>query len=221
MSDPKSSFQLAPNDPNCEAPPPSYDESIIVSADRKKPQPFNSSSFIDTYIWPRLNGGPITTLVLVPPDVSSLAPPTDFSSPLSKSKTGSYGTFVGFRSEESPILIPLRGSENRLEAWQRPAMLPGLENQLRRRLNQEGHRLLPNETEVVGAAPSRIAGSRDVDWKYVEPNGLTAGQTRLSARMDEVCLRTENAMGLYETRSGKAIIITVELGQESEAGAWR
>ena len=220
MSDSKSSLHLTPNDLNFEAPPPSYDETIITPTSQS-PQLSSSSSFIDTYIWPYLNGEPITTLVLVPSNVSSLLPSTDFSSTKSKPQTELDGTFIGFRSEESPILVPLQRPENRLEVWQSPGMLHRLEDHLRRRLSQEGYRLLANESEDAPATPSRIAGSRDVDWKYVERNGLAAGQMRLSARLDEVCLRTENAMGLYETRSGKAIIVTVEVGRKPEAEAWQ
>ncbi|KAL8867484.1 MAG: hypothetical protein Q9174_005635 [Haloplaca sp. 1 TL-2023] len=212
MPDSKSPSRLAPNDLESDAPPPSYDESI-VSPGIKNSQPFTSSSLIDSLIWPHLNGDPITTLVLVPSDVSSFLPPADFSSTDTKSKTGSHGTLVGFRSEERPILIPLQGQDNRLEAWKRPRMLHGLEHDLRRRLSHEGYQVLPNETKDVSAASNRIAGSRNVDWKYVERNRLTAGQTRLSVRIDEVCLRIENAMGLYETRSGKAVILAVEIGQ--------
>ncbi|KAL8959048.1 MAG: hypothetical protein Q9183_005711 [Haloplaca sp. 2 TL-2023] len=220
MSDSKSGLHPTSNNRNSEAPPPSYDESVS-SPTGYSPQLSNSSSFIDTYIWPHLNGEPITTLVLVPSNVTGLQPPTDFSSTKSKPAAGLDGTFIGFRAEESPILVPLQGPENRLETWQRPATLHRLEDHLRRRLSQEGYRMSTNETQAMPPTPSRIAGSRDVDWKYVERNGLAAGQMRMNVRMDEVCLRTENAMGLYETRSGKAVIVTVELGHEAEAETWR
>ena len=58
----------------------------------------------------------------------------------------------------------------------------------------------------------RIAGSNDVDWKGVERKGLGEGQARVRVQVQEVCLRLENEMSLYETRTGKAIVVKVEIG---------
>jgi hypothetical protein len=39
------------------------------------------------------------------------------------------------------------------------------------------------------------------------------GEVRVGIRMRDVSLRTENVMGLYETRAGKALVIKVAIGE--------
>lgn len=50
-------------------------------------------------------------------------------------------------------------------------------------------------------------------WQTSPDKGpLHEGEARIHIRMDQICLRVENAMGLYETKSGKALIVKVAIG---------
>lgn len=67
-------------------------------------------------------------------------------------------------------------------------------------------------TKAKAKMPARIAGSKDVDWSSVERTPLSDGDARASVEVTEVCLRIENEMGLYETRTGRALVVKVEVG---------
>ncbi len=208
MSASKSSLPL---DSHCapDAPPPSYGESLSAPRDHVSRVP----KFVDSYILPHLNGDPITTLVLIPSNVSTLIPETTtFTSPAAFS----HESIVGFLSTENPIIIRLQGAENALDFWRRGAVIGELESQLRVRLSDVGYRVINGSPTAKAEASIRIAGSRNVDWKGVERKGVMEGEARATAEIKDVCLRIENEMGLYETRTGKAVIARVELGMSDD-----
>ncbi|KAL9021690.1 MAG: hypothetical protein Q9185_001054 [Variospora sp. 1 TL-2023] len=194
-----------------DAPPPSYSESLNAE------NHFTSrvSTVVDLHIFPHLAvDHATTTIILVPSNISTLiASP---ASPLEKSET-----LVGFPSSHNPTVIRLLGPDNRLEFWQRAAVLRELSCQLCERLRAQGFNIASNPRETrLGQTPARISGSRDVDWKTVEPRALTDGEARVSVEKEEVCLRIENDMGLYETRTGRAIVVRVDVGFGEEDDSW-
>ncbi|KAL8929000.1 MAG: hypothetical protein Q9208_001443 [Pyrenodesmia sp. 3 TL-2023] len=203
----------APNQSPPDAPPPSYSESLDApqSAD---PIISRVCTLIDSYISPYLYGDPSTTLVIVPSNVAALIPTSTESSPSKKAPSTGFTneTLVGFPSEDSSIIIRLSGSEHRLEFWQRASVLRELNEQLRRKLSFEGHRVVSSPPKTKAGIPARIAGSKDVDWRSVERAALMDGEARASVKVTDVCLRTENELGLYETRTGKALVVRVEVG---------
>lgn len=95
-------------------------------------------------------------------------------------------------------------------------MIGELETQLRVRLSDVGYRVIHGSPKAKPQASSRIAGSQNVDWKGVELKSVTEGQARVTAGIKEVCLRIENEMGLYETRTGRAVVVKVELGMSGD-----
>ncbi|KAL8767853.1 MAG: hypothetical protein Q9209_005745 [Squamulea sp. 1 TL-2023] len=185
--------------------PPSYSESLNNS---QPPNPITHRVriLISTHISPHIEGDSITTLVVVPSNVSPLFAP---SAPTSLKDTASFAypgeMLVGFTSHDNPTLIRLSGTENGLEFWRRPSVLHELQVQLRQELVALGY-------EIVLEAPS----ASGVEWKSADKVMLRRGEARANVEMKEVCLRIENTMGLYETRTGKAIVVRVELGRCEE-----
>ena len=41
---------------------------------------------------------------------------------------------------------------------------------------------------------------------------LSEGEVRIKVGVQDVCLRTATDMGLYETKTGKAIVIKIDVG---------
>ncbi|KAL1967846.1 hypothetical protein VTN77DRAFT_2535 [Rasamsonia byssochlamydoides] len=58
----------------------------------------------------------------------------------------------------------------------------------------------------------RKLGWRADDENYPKDKVLPKGQVRVRVQWREVCLRVENQLGLYETRKGPGICLTVEVG---------
>ncbi|KAL8900386.1 MAG: hypothetical protein Q9207_005725 [Kuettlingeria erythrocarpa] len=198
---------------SADAPPPSYSESVnaLPSAD---PIISRVRTLIDTHISPYRYNNPSINFVIVPSNVTTLIPaPTEPSSCKEVLSNGFPNeTLLGFPPEDISIIIRLFGSEHRLEFWQRTSVLRELNEQLRRKLSFEGHRVVSGSLKAKANIPARIAGSKEVNWSSVERTPLSDGEARLSAEVTEVCLRLENELGLYETRSGKALIVKVEFG---------
>ncbi len=84
--------------------------------------------------------------------------------------------------------------------------------QLHETLSFEGHRVVSGPLKATANIPARIAGSNEANWRSIERTPLSDGEARVSAEVTEVCLRVENELGLYETRSGKALVVKVEFG---------
>lgn len=201
--------------------PPSYAESTSSNLDSTSPgsntvaraRSALISTLVTTDILPRLHsnflsGLSTSTLLIVPTNVSQLQPPQT-SGDESKDSWVPEPTFlqeivVGFPSVENLTLIRLQGQENNLGFWCQPIVISELEHNLRCTLQSEGH-------HVVGVSGS---GERTASegWRTVKKKTLQSGEVRIEVFMKEINLRIENAMGLYETRTGKAIVVKVEIG---------
>ncbi len=55
-----------------------------------------------------------------------------------------------------------------------------------------------------------------LEWQSFRQAELPGGEARVHVEVKEVCLRVENEMGLYETRSGIAVVVSVELGCDDD-----
>ena len=184
-----------------DAPPPPYTESLTKS------QPAMSldrcvNTLISTHILPHISNKLTITLVLVPFNVSQL-----FAKPANKSQkdtaTSAYPgeKLVGIDSDEQPLLIRLSQLDGGLAFWRAPAVLRELEMQLCDSVRSMGYWVVPKAKSSVGG-----------EWRSADKEPLANGQARLLVEVKEVCLRIENEMGLYETRSGIAVVVSVELG---------
>lgn len=204
-----SDFKFPPPrpEPTSEQPPPSYDESVTAS------QSGNSIAsrvlaLIKNKILPNLHSKPITIIALIPPDVSTLSPPPTPSHITYKTAPHFVGEMlVGFRSDEHPIIVRLTGADDSIKFWQKPATLQELHSRLSEVLGDKGYVI------DMDSFTYHLPGSnRSPDWRMSEPEPLSPGLAKVSVGVTELCLRIENDLGLYETRTGKGIVVRIELG---------
>ena len=101
-------------------------------------------------------------------------------------------------------MVRLHGQENSIEFWRQLAVIQELEQQLRTHLQKSGYQVI--ETSLHGP------NSGSTDWRTVQKEALGDGQVKTRVDLTEVCLRIENDMGLYETKTGKAVVVKVDAG---------
>ena len=213
---------------------PSYSESITSPSTPSATLPQNLAnarsslilSLITTHILPHLHttalsGLSSSTLLIIPSNISTLQPPSSNGAkdPSGQEETFRGETVVGFPSAENLSLVRLHGQENSLEFWRQPAVIRELEQQLRAQLRREGHRVVGDETEnPKSGSNGKQSGSffkkktPSAEWQtpIVEPLG--DGEVRTVVELMDATLRIENEMGLYETRTGKAVVVKVDVG---------
>lgn len=190
-------------------PPPSYLPQNIAAA-----RTALISSLLTTYITPHLHGSALsglasTTLILVPSNVSSLqlGGKVGSKSPSGWEDGSPKETVVGFPSGENLTMIRLHDQDHIIEFWRQLTVIQELGQQLRTYLRKSGHQVIQdNETNLQAPNPPTA------DWRTLEMETLGNGEVRVRVEVKEVCLRTENEMGLYETRTGKAIVVTMDVG---------
>ncbi|KAL9613582.1 MAG: hypothetical protein Q9167_001864 [Letrouitia subvulpina] len=218
--------------------PPSYEDVLHASSSASATPPYILSSqrsanrtvvtraLLNENIIPHLQqsilyGLAKSTLLFVPSDMASLQP-TSTSGAENEPLPGFPGeTIVDFPSTENPSLTRLRGPENSFAFWRQQPALTELEQQLRDWFRGGGYTVLGEETPNVEATSmnqvrnmkqSKIDSYPGSSWSYEEEQPLRNGEIRTSVEIREVCLRIENEMGLYETRTGKVVMVRVQLG---------
>jgi len=96
-----------------------------------------------------------------------------------------------------------------------------LEQQLRTQLRKDGHHVVgdeENKRAAIPGAPAKSSGGffrkklASTEWKIPEVEPLADGEMRTGVEIKDICLRIENGMGLYETRTGKAVVVMVDAG---------
>lgn len=169
-----------------------------------------------------------TTLVFIPSNASSLQPKP--LSPLARiTNDGPSGaaannfpgeTIIGFPSTENPHIIRLHGVENTVGFWRQEAVIQELNTQLKDELERSGHRVVVDEVARAISADSdaereilaRRESLRNVQWTSIKKKKVGPGEVYIGAECREISLRVENELGLFETRSGLAVIVRVEVG---------
>lgn len=198
----------------------------------------NIRNLLSTHILPHLYdsaraGLSKTTLVFIPSNVSSLQPQPFSSSAIADD--GPFGaaaaaaaadifpgeTIIGFPSAENLHLIRLHGAENTVDFWRQEAVIRDLNSQLRDELERSGHRVVVDKVTgrggiVKSAAEREILARREsfrnAQWISGKQKAVGPGEVDIGVECREVSLRVENEIGLFETRSGKAVIVRVEVG---------
>lgn len=190
-------------------------------------------SIIDNHILPVVEeqaafGIAQSIIALVPSDVPLPAPEekSEFSF-----DTGSSGKVevIGFSSGEEPKVVRLEGQMNKTEFWRSQAIILELERTLKELLNagptlrssthleSEGTRqktpqrlqkkgLFGRAADAMGQEERSPSGNPEVGVRPVD----TAGQVLVKVRLEEICLRTVNEFGLYDTMSKQCVIIRVD-----------
>ncbi|MCJ1349306.1 hypothetical protein MMC31_007542 [Peltigera leucophlebia] len=218
---------------------PSYSESSTTTQHSpfspflhsvNKTRTSNIRNLLSTHILPHLYdsagaGLSKTTLVFIPSNVSSLQPQSFSSSTVTDN--GPFGgaaadnfpgeTIIGFPSAENLHLIRLHGAENTVDFWRQEAVIRDLNSQLEEEFERSGHRVVVNAmTGGASAAEREILARRESirnsQWMSTKQKVVGPGEVDIGVECREVSLRVENEIGLFETRSGKAVIVRVEVG---------
>jgi hypothetical protein len=168
-----------------------------------------------------------TTIAMLPSDIP--LPPVE-----EKKYEFSFSTddakaveVIGFSSEDEPKVVRLEGQMNRTEFWRPQAVIEELENVLGNDLNASPLMRSPTglgrgEVEALIKQPKRTllsrvmpsmgpelrspGGNPEVGVKLLDTTGIVV----VKVRLEEVCLRTVNEFGLYDTMSKQCVIIRVD-----------
>lgn len=170
-----------------------------------------------------------TTIALLPSDIPlpAVEEKSEFSFDTASTKPVEV---IGFSSEEEPKVVRLEGQMNRTEFWRVQAIIEELERALRERLNASA--VLRNPTrpisEFEGAGAARTPSRRIALLSRVMPSlgperrsasgnpevGVremdNAGLVLVKARLEELCLRTVNEFGLFDTLARQCVIVRVD-----------
>ena len=149
-------------------------------------------------LWPSLSAGNMSnTLILVPQSVAALHPATT----LTKGFPGEE--IVGIPQNRRPLMIRLKSKEYHLEILRRPKLMHQVILHLCQFLNSRGCLKIVTHSNLVW---TQATGPRKVS--AAEKSEANA---RVLARIETTCLRTVTDMGLYETRSGKCLILDIDV----------
>ena len=205
---------------------PPYSENSSYTIPTSLPQNLTSvriariHSLLETHIKPSLldtslAGLSSSTLVLVPSYVPSSTPSLINDS---KNGLGQQPSFpkeiAGFTDVGNLTLIHLQGQENSLEFWRQLPVIKELEQALHAQLKSE-HNISAVQESVLPAVPQskgwfkkKASGVPRQGTEIVGASGNS--KIKVDVELRDVSLRTENAMGLYETKTRKAIVIKVD-----------
>lgn len=192
-------------------------------------------SIITTHILPLIEtqasfGIAQTTIAMLPSDI-----PLPAIEEKSEFSFDTFGTtkpveVIGFSSEEEPKVVRLEGQMNSTEFWRVQAVIGELERVLREILNASAYLRGPTRPRVGGSEFEEVVGrqSRRYLWSRMIPlmgpeqksaSGNpevgtrqidSAGLVLVKARLEEICLRTVNDFGLYDTMSKQCVIVRVD-----------
>ncbi|MCJ1484029.1 hypothetical protein MMC06_004197 [Schaereria dolodes] len=146
---------------------------------------------------------------------------------------------IGFPSEDYIKLVRLHGEEYVLEFWRQSAVIVELEGALKARLQASGHKLVESSeggapsvaaslpmtespkakrgffrrsSERKNSVPTPISPASESTWRFVKESAIDPGHVKVNVGLQDVCLRVVSEMGLYETRTGKAVVVQIEIG---------
>ncbi|KAL8850118.1 MAG: hypothetical protein Q9221_004935 [Calogaya cf. arnoldii] len=192
--------------------PPPYSESLNLSRakDYITPQAKDYitqhiSNLVSTHIIPNLDdfattATATTTLVLIPSATTAFPGTTNLDDEPCYFYPGER--LVGFHPQDNPKLIRFEDGQGIwLGLWPKPSLIREMLDQLDEELSLLGY-------QVTHGVPCQ---SLDRPWQHFPEGALASGQARILVEVKRVCLRIENAMGLYETRSVAAVVVKVEL----------
>ncbi len=206
---------------------PSYSESLSYESPVSLPQNLASvrtariHSLLETHINPHLldttrAGLSSSTLVLIPSDVPSLTPSftIDSTDGLTQQVSFRGEEIVGFPDVRKLTLIRLQGQENSFGFWTQLPVIKELERALQAQLKRENDDSHVNESMLPARPESRgwfrKKASSVPQQKIEKVKASKSSKVKTEVELQDVSLRTENAMGLYETKNGKAIVIRVD-----------
>lgn len=164
-----------------------------------------------------------TTIAMIPSDVPIPTEETEKSEFSFDTGNDKKVEVIGFSSDEEPHIVRLEGQMNKTEFWRPQIIVHELERMLKESLNASPHIRPPSPRETAFDQTSARQGRRSLFSRVTEAMnqedksevGLrstsnSSRQVLVKARLEELCLRTVNDFGLYDTMSRQCIIIRVD-----------
>jgi len=184
------------------------------------------ASVINQHVYPWIsqevmNGIGNIAIALIPSDVVLLQDKTVTSEFDFDPSENNKVEIVGF--SEQPHQIQLEGHMNRLDFWKQKGVLEELERALIETLDsspQPSEQMehpqpslppRPVKKGFFGLMSSPTAPETSISGRRSEPPKRENNILKLSARLEEICLRTVSAFGLYETITRQGIIVRVSV----------
>jgi hypothetical protein len=219
--------------------PPPYTSSPSLLDHLAQTRTHHIHSTIQTQILPHITrrfsaGLATTTIALLPSDTPIPAPRTKSESGFDDSSS-TYPTearqkvdIVGFSSDEAPEVVKLEGPMDGSEFWRSEVVVRELERRLGEEVNA-GRYVQAASTEsmieeipqkqvksgffarMAGKGP-RVAGAKGNLEVYAKRVDDVAGRAAVKVRLEEICLRTVNEFGLYDTLSRQCVVVRVDAG---------
>ncbi|KAI9836794.1 MAG: hypothetical protein M1819_000959 [Sarea resinae] len=130
---------------------------------------------------------------------------------------------IGYPAQEAGGLVRvvrLEGEGNTLEFWSQGIVIQELQRDLNARYDAvQGETSKPSLSIRSSAghfsrerSAGRPLGSSQADLRTPKERSLRPGDVRFDVRLDEVCFRSVSELGLYESQSGRVIVIDAEIG---------
>ncbi|KAF1963449.1 hypothetical protein CC80DRAFT_486833 [Byssothecium circinans] len=193
----------------------------------------NIRSVIEDHILPLVeqqaaHGIAQTIIALLPSDIPIPAPEEKSEFSFSSASDDRTVEVIGFSSDEEPKVVHLQGQMNKTEFWRVQAVVQDLERRLRESLNasevlrsptspvvsvekvkdetQRKKGLFGKLASAMGQEERSPGGNPEVGVKQVEE----VGKVLVKVRLEEICLRTVNEFGLYDTMTKQCVIIRVD-----------
>ena len=176
------------------------------------------------------------TLVLLPSSAEGSVQDPD--SKLSSSTP----EILGFPSAENVSVVRLQGEEHTLEFWRQPTVTRELESMLKSHLDASGHRVwvprsrVPSTTvtDNLGSTDAKKGGqlfrrkqsssrsnalfspietaSSEPSWAPPRTEPLSPGEIKVEVQLKDIPMRIVTDMGLYDTQTGKGVVVKMEIG---------
>lgn len=211
-------------EPGSDDGPPSYSDSIYakgkVSDNAKDSQdgPDLVHALLTIWIIPHVrtaisSSTLSSTLIIIPSDIATLQPPVDMDA-IIPSQGFPGEKVVGFPSAEELTLIRLSNPEDTHQYWQRQATKQLLADAVHAYLVQEGYYFPEDITKTEPfERMTGISSEFRKGWMTANEEQLRHREARINVSMQEICLRVEDKMGLYETKKGKALVVRLRMGR--------
>ncbi|KAL9639219.1 MAG: hypothetical protein Q9164_001067 [Protoblastenia rupestris] len=189
----------------------------ITSNDKRSTLTAFITSLLDGYIIPNLPFPPslpfTNTLILIPTNHPTLSPAT--ASPTKTPAAFPGERVVSLPSSANATIIRLQESDFSIESLRQNTVLQELNHQLSTHLQHLGYFIKP----IIPPAPTATKPNPDIsihspsaEWNTPSKAVLAKGEVALDINLQNICLRIQNHMALFETRSGIALVIGVEIG---------
>jgi hypothetical protein len=210
--------------------PPSYTDTISSSPSLlthlSQTRTTHIHSTITTHILPVIShraslgiASTIIALLLSDTPLPAVVEQSDFGFETAHTKAVEV---VGFSNGEEPDVVRLEGTMNRMEFWRVGAVVKELEETLKERLNdvvelervpEAVRQQQPRRTflgrMIPSFGPERKSPGRNPEIGTRQISG-DVGLVVVKASVEEICLRTINEFGLYETMAKQCVIVKVD-----------